>query len=141
VDTGGSTTVNGLAEGTYSLWVRWGNNQCPVYLGEYTLGEDCPPAPVTLGARIEFTELALVPNPAVIETQLILNTNTEVHLSGYAIYDVTGRLVARRTGLETDRTVLRENKMMIPLNHPPGMYSVRISLTDGSVHNKRILVR
>ena len=96
---------------------------------------------MTLGARIEFTELALVPNPAVIETQLILNTNTEVHLSGYAIYDVTGRLVAQRTGLESDRKVVRENKMMIPLNHPPGMYSVRISLTDGSVHNKRILVR
>ena len=36
-DNSGSVTYNGLAAGTYHLWVRWGNNECPVDLGNHTI--------------------------------------------------------------------------------------------------------
>ncbi|ASV30276.1 hypothetical protein [Maribacter cobaltidurans] len=39
-DNSGSTTYSGLAAGTYILWVRWGNGECPTYLGTYTIGGD-----------------------------------------------------------------------------------------------------
>ena len=39
-DNSGSTTYSGLAAGTYILWVRWGNGECPVSLGSYTIGGD-----------------------------------------------------------------------------------------------------
>ena len=41
VDTAGSTTVDGLAKGAYELWVRWGNDDCPQYLGEYFISDTC----------------------------------------------------------------------------------------------------
>ncbi|MEM6685164.1 MAG: matrixin family metalloprotease, partial [Bacteroidota bacterium] len=36
-DTAFSATVSGLDEGTYNVWVRWGNGDCPQDLGEYTI--------------------------------------------------------------------------------------------------------
>ena len=39
-DNSGSITYSNLAAGTYNLWVRWGNGECPVSLGSYTIGSD-----------------------------------------------------------------------------------------------------
>ncbi|WP_437373710.1 FG-GAP-like repeat-containing protein [Maribacter litoralis] len=36
-DNIGSYTFSDLSAGTYSLWVRWGNNACPIDLGEYEI--------------------------------------------------------------------------------------------------------
>lgn len=36
-DNSGSVTYSGQAPGTYSLWVRWDNDECPVHLGDYTI--------------------------------------------------------------------------------------------------------
>ena len=45
-DNSGSLTYSGLAAATYEVWVRWGNDDCPVYLGQYIIGDD-PQATVT----------------------------------------------------------------------------------------------
>jgi len=36
-DNTGSITYSDLAEGTYNLWVRWGNGECPINLGSVVL--------------------------------------------------------------------------------------------------------
>jgi hypothetical protein len=36
-DNLGSVTYNNLSTGIYHLWVRWGNNDCPVDLGNYSI--------------------------------------------------------------------------------------------------------
>ncbi len=36
-DNNGSVTYSGLAAGSYDIWVRWGNNECPVDLGSVIL--------------------------------------------------------------------------------------------------------
>ncbi|GAA4271212.1 hypothetical protein GCM10022258_05050 [Aquimarina gracilis] len=36
-DNSGSTTVSNLSSGTYQLYVRWGNNECPQNLGQTTI--------------------------------------------------------------------------------------------------------
>jgi hypothetical protein len=36
-DNLGSKTFTNLAAGTYKLWTRWGNTECPEYLGEFTI--------------------------------------------------------------------------------------------------------
>lgn len=47
LDNSGSTTVNNLPAGTYDIWTRWGNDQCPQDLGNVTIaagdngGSDC----------------------------------------------------------------------------------------------------
>ena len=38
-DNSGSVTYSNLASGTYHLWARWGNNQCPVDLGEHIISD------------------------------------------------------------------------------------------------------
>ncbi|MGJ8736439.1 hypothetical protein [Zobellia laminariae] len=37
LDAMGSITYTGLSSGTYDLWARWGDNSCPVDLGNYTI--------------------------------------------------------------------------------------------------------
>ncbi len=37
LDNSGSTTVSNLAPGTYQIYTRWGNNQCPQNLGPITI--------------------------------------------------------------------------------------------------------
>jgi hypothetical protein len=39
-DNTGSYTATGLSSGDYDVWVRWGNNECPVDLGIVNLGLD-----------------------------------------------------------------------------------------------------
>ncbi|WP_405413597.1 FG-GAP-like repeat-containing protein [Maribacter sp. Asnod1-A12] len=36
-DSSGSYTFSDLPSGTYALWVRWGNSNCPVDLGDYAI--------------------------------------------------------------------------------------------------------
>lgn len=38
-DNSGSVTYTNLSSGTYHLWVRWGNNECPVDLGNHTVSD------------------------------------------------------------------------------------------------------
>ncbi len=44
-DNSGSTTVNNLAPGTYQIYARWGNNECPTFLQNITInqGDDTDP--------------------------------------------------------------------------------------------------
>ena len=44
-DNSGSVTYSGLAPGTYDLWARWGNNECPVDLLDVTIEENTTPVP------------------------------------------------------------------------------------------------
>ena len=47
-DNSGSASFTGLAAGTYDIWVRWGNDECPVDLGSVTLtAQDQPTVTVT----------------------------------------------------------------------------------------------
>jgi len=36
-DNSGSITYSNLSAGTYDLWSRWGNNECPIDLGDFTI--------------------------------------------------------------------------------------------------------
>ena len=36
-DGNGTVTYSGLSPGVYSLWARWGNDECPIDLGEFTI--------------------------------------------------------------------------------------------------------
>ncbi|MEZ5039338.1 MAG: SdrD B-like domain-containing protein [Saprospiraceae bacterium] len=47
-DNAGTASFENLAPGTYNLWVRWGNNDCPIDLGNVTL-YDQPGAVVNAG--------------------------------------------------------------------------------------------
>ncbi|WP_299435497.1 glycosyl hydrolase family 8 [uncultured Aquimarina sp.] len=38
-DNVGSATFNNIAPGTYNVWVRWGNNDCPTSLGNVVINE------------------------------------------------------------------------------------------------------
>ncbi|SHI91247.1 di-heme oxidoredictase family protein [Aquimarina spongiae] len=41
-DNAGSFTVDNLSPATYNIWVRWGNNECPIFLGEFVILEGGP---------------------------------------------------------------------------------------------------
>ena len=48
LDNSGSASFTDLADGTYDIWVRWGNDECPVDLGTVTLtDQDQPSVTVT----------------------------------------------------------------------------------------------
>lgn len=48
-DNSGSTTINNLSKGTYSVFSRWGNNDCPTDLGTVTINEvGCVTAPTDI---------------------------------------------------------------------------------------------
>ena len=36
-DNAGSFAIDDVAPATYNIWVRWGNNECPIFLGEYKI--------------------------------------------------------------------------------------------------------
>lgn len=36
-DSAGSFIINDLEPSIYKIWVRWGNNDCPIYLGEFKI--------------------------------------------------------------------------------------------------------
>ncbi len=40
LDNAGSGETSSLTDGTYNVWVRWGDNTCPVDLGNYTVSTD-----------------------------------------------------------------------------------------------------
>ena len=42
-DNVGTYTITGLAPGTYDLWVRWGDDNCPVDLSDVTLNDNSVP--------------------------------------------------------------------------------------------------
>ncbi len=52
-DQAGAVTYNALAPGTYSLWVKWENGDCPVNLSTITLTDQQGPA-VSLGTDLEI---------------------------------------------------------------------------------------
>lgn len=41
-DDAGSFAIDDVAPATYNIWVRWGNNECPIFLGEYKILEGGP---------------------------------------------------------------------------------------------------
>ncbi len=47
-DNIGNTTISDLAPGTYDVWTRWGNDECPVDLGELVIKADPNPITTTL---------------------------------------------------------------------------------------------
>ncbi|MBQ4805141.1 DUF5011 domain-containing protein, partial [Aquimarina sp. MMG015] len=42
-DNVGSATINNIAAGSYDVWVRWDNDECPVDLGEITIDQEVSP--------------------------------------------------------------------------------------------------
>ncbi|RMF03524.1 MAG: DUF11 domain-containing protein, partial [Bacteroidetes bacterium] len=49
-DNAGSLTITDLAAGTYDLWVRWGNNECPVDMADVTIEQENGPRVSTAAA-------------------------------------------------------------------------------------------
>ncbi|MBW1294435.1 di-heme oxidoredictase family protein [Aquimarina litoralis] len=41
-DNAGSFTIDNISPAIYNIWVRWGNNECPIFLGEYKILEGGP---------------------------------------------------------------------------------------------------
>lgn len=54
-DASGAYTFENLAAGTYDLWVRWGNDQCPVELEDVTITTILTPV-LTDAGKIEKTQ-------------------------------------------------------------------------------------
>ncbi|NRB51167.1 MAG: hypothetical protein HRU41_26080, partial [Saprospiraceae bacterium] len=48
-DNSGSVTYNNLAPGTYEVWARWGDDDCPTSIGSIMVGEDPEPSAVING--------------------------------------------------------------------------------------------
>ena len=53
-DSSGTVTYSGLATGTYNLWARWGNDECPENVGTITLSDTngVPDAPLSGGDQV-----------------------------------------------------------------------------------------
>ncbi|MCG8702028.1 MAG: hypothetical protein MI922_28495, partial [Bacteroidales bacterium] len=52
-DNTGSYTFNGLAQGDYNCWVKWGNNDCPTNLGKTSVKCDGSVGGLTIPGKIE----------------------------------------------------------------------------------------
>lgn len=74
-DNSGNYTVNNLAPGNYNLYTRWGNDECPVSLGQATIAAGNPP---TSGQNAFATHVL----PGVIEAE-----NYDLGGSGIAFND------------------------------------------------------
>ena len=57
-DNVGTFTIIDLAPGTYDLWVRWGNDECPLDLSDITLTDQPGPTATTTGDVICLGETA-----------------------------------------------------------------------------------
>ena len=49
-DNAGNMVVSNLSPGTYAVWTRWGNDECPVDLGTVTIDPGVSPSP-TIGSN------------------------------------------------------------------------------------------
>jgi protocatechuate 3,4-dioxygenase beta subunit len=65
LDDAGSVTILDLDAGTYDLWVRWGNEECPVDLPDVTLNDELGPsvtasgeATICVGATVSLSAMA-----------------------------------------------------------------------------------
>jgi hypothetical protein len=54
-DNSGSASFHDLAPGTYELWVRWGNNDCPMPLGNKTINANKPAPEATVASVTDAT--------------------------------------------------------------------------------------
>ncbi|MDP4827925.1 MAG: HYR domain-containing protein, partial [Flavobacteriales bacterium] len=104
-DNSGSVTYNGLSEGTYNLWVRWGNDDCPVELGDFLL------------AAIDTT------NPTII-CPAAVNANTD---SGACFATVV--LTAPAT---SDNCAVASVTNNAPATFPIGTTTVTWTVTDNA---------
>ena len=68
-DTAGSVTYSSLAPGTYDVWTRWGNNECPIDLGTITIDEIDTVDPITPTISDETFECSGTPTtPTTTDT-------------------------------------------------------------------------
>ena len=61
-DNAGSATFNDLSPGSYNVWVRWGNNDCPTNLGSVVIAEGDPVDPI----QTPFTSHSI---PGIIQAE------------------------------------------------------------------------
>jgi len=106
-DNSGSTIISDLDQGTYNLWVRWGNNECPLELGGYTIDEDCTIIPVT-GVEVDPITLTLIEGETeslVATVSPVDATDTSINWSSsdmsVATVDSNGQVTAINAGTVT----------------------------------------
>lgn len=131
IDNVGSATFENVAPGTYNVWTRWGDDACPVDLGEVTINslskdchgdfggtasiDDCGSCSggntgkpvndcVTSVEDFEKKSLFIYPNP----TTGILNLSKEI---SWTLVDVLG-----------DKQLQGESNQLSIYDYPPGVY-------------------
>ena len=84
----GSQTVSSLTAATYNVWVRWGNSECPLELGDYTVNTGTTPTASVSGTTNESCTL----NDGSIEltfSDSATETQIEFSVDGGVNYDYT----------------------------------------------------
>ncbi|WP_276165815.1 FG-GAP-like repeat-containing protein [Zobellia alginiliquefaciens] len=78
-DSAGSYTFSNVSSGTYPLWVRWGNNACPISLGDYVINTTpvvtytAQPTDQTVFAGEDATFTATITNADTYQWQVSLD--------------------------------------------------------------------
>ncbi|PTX63516.1 Zn-dependent metalloprotease [Kordia periserrulae] len=90
-DNTGSGTVTGLAAGTYDVFVRWGNDECAVDMGQYTIVNLCYTAipDANFEAALDALGYDDISGDGQVPTYLI-ETLTSLDVSNKNISDITG---------------------------------------------------
>jgi GH43 family beta-xylosidase len=68
-DNSGSYTFGDLAAGNYPLWARWGNAECPVFIGNYEVTETIT---TTIASNESSDNVLIYPNPVHDNLTIVL---------------------------------------------------------------------
>ncbi|MEX0272916.1 MAG: Ig-like domain-containing protein, partial [Flavobacteriaceae bacterium] len=121
-DNIGSTSVAGLDLGDYNVWVRWGNNECPLELGDFTIAEDC--VPVT-GVTVSPVDATLTEGDAQQLTATIMPGNASNRGVSWSSSD-TGVATVDANGLVT---AISEGSATITVTTDDGDFTATSTIT------------
>ncbi len=113
-DKNGSFTVKNRAANTFNLWVRWGNKDCPVDLGTYTLKVANTGAPSKVTTEEKEMTLVLYPNP--VEGILYLEGPQLTEDTQFSIFDLYGRPIMKGSGLSLNTKTLTSGVYTLKIN-------------------------
>ncbi|MCG8327749.1 MAG: carboxypeptidase regulatory-like domain-containing protein, partial [Chitinophagales bacterium] len=112
-DDSGTASFTGLTPGTYDLWVRWGNNDCPVDLGQMTLTDQEGPD-ITAGNDLTICvgETATLSASTTSGTSPVNIVWQPGNLSGASV-DVTPAATTTYTATATDANGCTDSDQLI----------------------------
>ncbi|WP_299212175.1 immunoglobulin-like domain-containing protein [uncultured Aquimarina sp.] len=90
-DTASPQTISSLTAATYNVWVRWGNDECPLELGDYIIALDCYTAipDANFEAALDALGYDDIPGDGQVPTALIEVVST-LDVQNSNISDLTG---------------------------------------------------